>query len=37
MLEEGLSESVARQFQKAEKPSLTVLAIESRIERLSTP
>jgi hypothetical protein len=33
-LEEGLSESIARQFQKAEKPSPTVLAIESRTKRL---
>jgi len=36
-LEEQLPESIARQFQKAEKPSLTVLAIESRIESLDTP
>jgi hypothetical protein len=36
-LEEQLPESIARQFQKAEKPSLTVLAIESRIESLGTP
>ena len=36
-LEEAIPESVARQFQKAEKLSTTVLAIESRIERPSTP
>jgi hypothetical protein len=33
-LEETLPESIARQFQKAENSSLTVLAIENRIERL---
>jgi hypothetical protein len=32
-LEEAIPESVARQFQKAEKPSLAVLAIESKAHR----
>src|SRR3984893_17829994 len=36
-LEEALPESIARQFQKAENSSLTVLAIENRIERLGIP
>jgi CheY-like chemotaxis protein len=36
-LEEALPESIARQFQKAENPSLTVLAIENRIERVAIP
>jgi hypothetical protein len=36
-LEEALPESIARQFQKAESSSLTVLAIENRIERVCKP
>ena len=36
-LEEALPESIARQFQKTENSSLTVLAIENRIERLGIP
>jgi hypothetical protein len=35
-LEENLPESIARQFQKAEEPFPTILAMESRIERLGT-
>ena len=36
-LEEALPESIALQFQKTENSSLTVLAIENRIERLGIP
>ena len=36
-LEEALPESIARQFQKAGNSSLTVLAIENRIERVGIP
>jgi hypothetical protein len=36
-LEEALPESIARQFQKTENSSLTVLAIENRIERVGIP
>jgi Tfp pilus assembly protein PilZ len=36
-LEEALPESIARQFQKAENSSLTVLSIENRIERVLVP
>jgi PilZ domain len=36
-LEEAIPESVARQFQKAEKVSITGSTIESRVESLHTP
>jgi c-di-GMP-binding flagellar brake protein YcgR len=36
-LEEALPESIARQFQKAESSSLSVLAIENRIDGLGIP